>query len=273
MPAGPTSLQNYQASNYTAMAPGNVYKNAIDANSAILSPFGMFYTYPNSPTGMSVLVDDAFNFIQPGSGYVLQPTASAVAVALAAPGVNPYYATIYWNSLTNAFGVIYGAQAASPTVLLPDDAAWIPLAAVLLSVGQITVTAANIVDLRSWFRFGPLRYDNIALNSTVTVNCAGASSVDLNLHASGASANLTLSNLQVGVRLQIIWRDAPNNIVFAAKTPGGVAYTTRAKKAGTVTSFAAFSQLGTGLTAGTDALLLADTYYSGTTPFWDAAYQ
>jgi hypothetical protein len=127
------------------MAPGNVYKGIIDANSAILSPFGEFYVYPNSPFGMSVLVDDAFNFISPISGLVQQATASPAVVTLVAPtGTNPYLACIYWNSNNNS----YGAPAATPALQLPDYVSQIPLAAVEISPGQTTVTAANMIDLR-----------------------------------------------------------------------------------------------------------------------------
>jgi hypothetical protein len=228
---------------------------------------------------LSVLVDPAFNLFSLNggglnAGFVLfNGAASPSTVSLTVPGSNSQYATIYWNPNSNPAGVVYGAISATPFPILPDDAAFIPLACVLLTTGQSQVQANNISDIRSFWNFGPVRYDNITLNSTVTVNCAGARSVDLNLHASGASANLTLSNLQVGIPLQIIWRGSANTIVFAINTPGGVAYTTRTKTAGNSTGFTTFTLLGNGLTAGTDALFRADTYYRGTTPFWDAPFQ
>ncbi len=58
MPKGPQSLQNFQASGYNTDPNVTIWKGKQDANSAIASQVaGSLYVYPNSPAGMSVLVD------------------------------------------------------------------------------------------------------------------------------------------------------------------------------------------------------------------------
>src|SRR6266481_8361656 len=136
MPVAPQSNVPYAGSNWTAMAPGNVYKSAIDVCTSILSPLSRFYVYPSSPAALSVNVDVGFNFMLGGTGPVLQPTASPVSVALVVPSTNPYYATIYWDSVANTFGVVYGAQAGSPVPTVPDSWHQEILAFVKLSPAQ-----------------------------------------------------------------------------------------------------------------------------------------
>jgi hypothetical protein len=224
MPVGPQSNIPYAASNWVAMAPGNVYKSAIDVSTSILSPLSRFYVYQNSPVGMSVLIDVGYNFMLGGSGPVLQPTAAPVSVALVAPGTNPYYATVYWDSVANTFGVVYGAQATSPVPTVPDSWHQEILAFVKLSPGQTSITSSNITDAR-WMSLMPCHVSqNLTVTSNTTVNLLGAKKLSLFL-TTNANMTLTLANLRYHTDIDLFLQNTSgaNKVVkIAATTPSGV---------------------------------------------------
>jgi hypothetical protein len=248
MPVAAQSNIPYLASNYTAMVPGNAYKGAIDANSAILSPFGEFFVYENSPAGLTVLVDCAFNFLLPLgepnttptlSSLQQQPTASPVVITLAAPGSNSYLACIYFDTNSNSFGVTYGPTAASnPILQMPDYVSQIPLAAVELTVGQTTVTSSNIIDLRGSLVIPQYKRFNLSLPTAATwpeyLHC-NAADIYVSL---GAAATLELiARIGTDIRIIATCTGSARNLKLVINTPGGVSITPYAG----VTSNASYS--------------------------------
>jgi hypothetical protein len=234
MPLGQQSLIPWSPTTYTSMV-ASTYKADIDANSSIAANVaGSLYVFPNSPAALNVLVDQAFNLQQTGAtgAFLLNGAASALTVSLTAPGSNSYYATIYWNSLTNAAGVIYGASGVTPTPVLPDDAAFIPLALVLLTTGQATVVASNIFDVRDWMQPAPVRLSG-SFSTNQTLNCNGASNVQVYITAT-ASLTINLTNLQLGIPISLFLTAGATSPVIkvTASTPSGTAYVV-SSKAGT----------------------------------------
>ena len=210
----------------------STYKADIDANSSIAgNSSGSFYVYPNNPAGMSVLVDPAFNVPQIGvtSPFLLNGAASAITVALTAPGSVSYYGTIYWDLTTSTAGVIYGTTSVSPTPVLPDTLSRIPLALVLLTTGQVTVVASNIYDVRSWIPQNPLSLAPGSISGNTTVNCDGAMAVVYNVSCSGVNPiTVTFSNLRIGASLRFSLTNTSGTtavgLKLAATTPSGIAY-------------------------------------------------
>jgi hypothetical protein len=247
----------------------SAYKADIDANSSIAANVaGSLYVTPNNPAALNVLVDKAFNLQQTGAAgaFLLNGAASPVTVTLVAPGSNSYYATIYWNSLTNAPGVIYGASGVTPTSVLPDDAAFVPLALVLLTTGQSTVVASNIFDVRDWMPPVPVRLSG-SFSTNQTLNCNGASNVQVYITAT-ASLTINLTNLQLGIPVSLFLTSgaAAPVLNMTASTPSGVAYgiSTKAGTSGASTpgnfvttgvTYTAINQswIAQGITGGTTA--------------------
>lgn len=226
MPAGNTSLQAYAPTNYTTMV-ASTYKADIDSNSSIVgNPAAALTVYPNSPAALSVLVDTGFTFVETGTGMVLQNGGGPTTVTVTAPGSNSWYVVIYYDTLANTCGATTGASGVSPTIQLPEHVRQIPLAAVLVANGQLTVVATNITDLRSWVR-GPLCTSPSAYSTSGTINCFGATSVVATTSFTGAGCTVTLSNLMAGVPVFI--RVANTNastqtLKLAATSPAAVAY-------------------------------------------------
>ncbi len=232
MPIGPQSLQFYTSTQYTSMV-ASAYKANLDSNSAIASnPAGSLYVYPNNPVGLSVLVDDGFNLPQTGmtASTLFNGASSPNVVTLVAPGSNSYYGCVYWDLSNSTSGVIYGVTSATPTPVVPDQMWRLPLAQVLLTTGQSTVTAANIFDVRT---FGgnqaPSTVVSKSLGSVATnqvVNCMGADKIYVNL-AITATVGLTLSNLRYGAYVGIFVASTGTfSFIMAATSPSGTAYTT-----------------------------------------------
>lgn len=277
MPGGNTSIQPYTPTVYTAQV-ASAYKSNIDGNSSILgNPAGSLNVYPNNPAGLSVLVDPAFNLWSGGGGgtnagpILFNTAASPATVSLTAPGANSYYATIYWNPNTNAAGVVYGVASAAPFPILPDDASFIPLACVLIATGQSQVQANNIFDIRSFWTFGPLRYANLSFAANTTVNCAGATSINLEIGITTAGFTLTLANVRVGIPVQIVGRPGAPTLTFAWTTPGGVAYTLQTKQGGAAAAWASMNPFSIGAGVGYN-WGPAYTYYHSGTPYWNAPF-
>jgi hypothetical protein len=231
----------------------SAYKADIDANSSIAANVaGSLYVTPNNPAALNVLVDKAFNLQQTGAAgaFLLNGAASPVTVTLVAPGSNSYYATIYWNSLTNAPGVIYGASGVTPTSVLPDDAAFVPL----------------IFDVRDWMPPVPVRLSG-SFSTNQTLNCNGASNVQVYITAT-ASLTINLTNLQLGIPVSLFLTSgaAAPVLNMTASTPSGVAYgiSTKAGTSGASTpgnfvttgvTYTAINQswIAQGITGGTTA--------------------
>jgi hypothetical protein len=228
MPQGSQSNIPYEASNYTAMAPGNVYKGAIDANAAIASIVGQQYVYQNSPAALSVLVDQAFLLNIAGGGIADQRTMAPAVVTLVAPALNSYYAVIYWDTVANTVGVVYGASGVSPTIPSPDSWKQIPLAAVLITAGQTSITSSNIADLRGSNLFVPgFLSENLAMAGNLTQSLEGAEEAHIYLTMT-ASATLNLTNVRYFTRIVILASTSSSNktLTISASTPGGVSLNT-----------------------------------------------
>lgn len=282
MPGGQTSLQLYTPTVYTAQV-ASAYKSNIDGNSSILgNPAGRLYVYPNNPAGMSVLVDPGFNLLAlQGSGLNAGPilfntAASPVAVSLTAPGANSYYATIYWNPLTNVVGVVYGATSSAPFPILPDDASFQVLACVLLNTGMSQVQANNIYDVRNFWSFAPVRYYNAAVSGTVAaLNCAGATSVYLDLVMTGTTPTVPLTNLQVGIPVFVVTGSAGASRTLATPmtTPGGVSIVQHYKATlGGAVGWTTGNPLN-GVAAGTFYAGWGTTTYEAATPTFNWVWQ
>jgi hypothetical protein len=265
MPIGSQSLQFFTSTVYTSMV-ASTYKANIDADTAIMSNVGgALAVVPNNPAGLSVLVDPAFNLPQGGTTdpYLLNGAASAVTVTLTAPGSNSYYACIYWDYTTSSAGVIYGATGVSPTRVLPDLVYRIPLAFVLLTNGQVTVTASNISDARSWLPECPVLFGaGASISTNQTYNCNGATEVRIAV-AITAAVTLTMTNLREGVRVNVTAVNTTGgalNFKLAATTPAGTAYSITSKVAGATTSFSTNM-----VTGGSSIAAGAGYMYFGTT--------
>ena len=217
----------------------STYKADLDGNSSIIGgPAGAMYVYPNSPAALSVLVDTAFNIPQQGiaAPFLFNGAASPVTVTVVAPGSNSYYGCIYWDLSTQSAGVIYGPTSVTPVPTLPDLAWRTPLAFVLLTTGQATVQASNILDARSLKAFSPLSsVNNSIAATTLTVNCQNCTSVMVYVSFTGAGMTLTLSNLQVGIPVSMIAINSnagTQTFKCSATAPSGTAYAISAKTAG-----------------------------------------
>jgi hypothetical protein len=256
MPIGAQSLQSYIATIYTSMV-ASTYKANIDGNSSIVSnAAGALYVYPNNPVALNVLVDPAFNVPQLAAAdpYVLNGAASPVTVTLVAPGSNSYYACIYWDIQSAVAGVVYGASAVSPLRVLPDPIRQVPLAFVLLTTGQATVTAANISDARSLLSvgYGTLTTALGSVSTAQSVNCDGASSVNITLQIT-AAITLTLTNVRYGCEVGVICGNASGGALIlkiAASTPSGVAIAINGKISGSASGFANLTATGSSIGAG-----------------------
>lgn len=204
MPIASQSLSNYTAIPFTA-TDGTTYKASLDAiNSISSNTSGSLFVYPNTPVGLSVLVDDGFNMPQTGqtSPVMLNGASSPNVVTVVAPGSNSYYGCVYWDRLTSSAGIIYGAAAASPVPILPLAIWQVPLAFVLLTTGQTTVVASNIFDVRTW-QTGVLPKAFGTVGTNQVLNCNNASTVFINLTIS-ASIVLSLTNLRAGSNVGVL---------------------------------------------------------------------
>jgi hypothetical protein len=257
MPIGAQSLQSYIATIYTSMV-ASTYKANIDGNSSIASnPAGALYVYPNNPVALNVLVDPAFNVPQLAAAdpYVLNGAASPITVTLVAPGSNSYYACIFWDIQTATAGVVYGASAVSPLRVLPDLIRQVPIAFVLLTTGQATVTAANISDARSLLSvgYGALTSTLGSVSTAQSVNCDGASSVNITLTITAAII-LTLTNLRYGCEVAVICSNSTGGALvlkFAGSTPSGFSLPFNGKAAGAAAGIINLNATGFSLAAGT----------------------
>jgi hypothetical protein len=256
MPIGAQSLQSYIATIYTSMV-ASTYKANIDGNSSIVSnAAGALYVYPNNPVALNVLVDPAFSVPQLAAAdpYVLNGAASPVTVTLVAPGSNSYYACIFWDIQSAVAGVVYGASAVSPLRVLPDNIRQVPLAFVLLTTGQATVTAANISDARSLLSvgYGALTTALGSVSTAQSVNCDGASSVNITLQIT-AAITLTLTNVRYGCEVGVICGNGTGGaLIFkiAASAPSGTAIAINGKVSGTATAFTNMTATGVSIGAG-----------------------
>ena len=220
MPAGPQSLVTLAASNYGTQT-ASAYKCTIDANESIVSqPAAVLCVYPTAPASLAVMVDISFSLVVPGTGWALQQTSPPLQVNLTAPGSNSYYGCIYWDSNTNTCGVVYGASGASPVPQLPNFAHQIPLALVLLSAGQLSVTG-GITDIRSWIQ----QKNSIqSVSGTVTAQGFGLNRLSAIWAPTAASQTLTIANLAYGcdIRLLINTGTAGGAQFLNCTTPDGV---------------------------------------------------
>lgn len=251
MPIGTQSLVPYTQTIFTAVN-GTQYKGAIDAATAIAgNSAGSLCVYPNSPAALSVLVDDAWNIPSVGSAaaFLLNAGSSANTVTVVVPGSNSYYGCVYWDAQANSPGVIYGPSAVSPVPVVPDQFWRIPLAFVLISSVQTTITATNILDARFWINPVSL---SVYVNGTTnpTVNCNNASGVFITYNLPAATTTLNLSNLRIGIPVILNFANnsgANRSVSVTATAPSGATYSvTAATAGGTSSAFTAATLVSTG---------------------------
>lgn len=228
MPIGNQSLVPYTPTVFTAVN-GTQYKGQIDADTAISGNVsGSFFVYPNSPAGLSVLVDTSFNnpILAGASGFVANGAGAQITVAVTAPPNNSWYACVFWDLSTNTAGVINGVAAASPNPIKPLNLNQIELAQVLIATGQTSIIASNIFDVRTWLPAPPLIKALGTVGVSQTVNCNGASKILINL-AISASVGVTLTNLRAGSDVDI-FVSATGTFTFslAAFSTNAATYTT-----------------------------------------------
>jgi hypothetical protein len=226
MPIGPASLQSYQASVYTSDT-ADLYKAKLDANSAIASNVaGIGYVYPTNPASLTVQVDLSYNIPQISHGYQLQGTNAPATVALTAPSSAFYYGTVYLDTLTNALGVVYSPLSAAAPIQ-SDYVHQIALAGVYLATGQTTISAANIIDLRSpLFRHLTLTVYAGTIPNPYHLDCRQADRINLWAHF-GGSCSAYFDNLRIGSHVQASWGNISGGTVtlgVGATTPSGTAY-------------------------------------------------
>jgi hypothetical protein len=246
MPSGNTSLLPWTPTN-NASQTATQYKNSIDADSSIAGNVaGQLSVYPNTPVGLSVLVDTGFDFWSGSSGYIQQAgSTSPATVTLTAPTTNPYWACIYYDPNANTCGVVYGAQATTPVPRFPETWAVWPLALIQLGVGQTTVSASQIRDIRGLhLSMRPVFLELPSVAGNTSVDLSGIRKVCIDLTS---SANFTLSLLNVGYHTEIdISAQAAGGggvtkvMKVAATTPGGVSLAV-------VACFPVWAQTGAGL--------------------------
>jgi hypothetical protein len=101
---------------------------------------------------------------------------------------------------------------------------------VLLTNGQISVGASNISDVRTLYRLAPLAVSLGNVTTNQTINCSGASSVNVNVSVNtsfGTGPVFTLTNLQIGVPVKIAYFNnytAANAFSITFTTPAGLTY-------------------------------------------------
>jgi hypothetical protein len=224
MPAGATSLNPWLGLVNSALTAAQ-YKAGIDSDSSIAGNVaGQFSVYPNSPVGLSVLVDTGFDSWSVPSGYEQNAGLSSPAlVTLTAPTTNPYWAMIYFDPNTNLCGVVYGVQATTPTPTFPDSWGVWPLALIQLGVGQTTVTASQIRDIRGlrltqlpWFL-------ELAVSGSTTLNLMGVRKIHIHI-VTTANFTLTLNNVSFYTDIDIIAQASTvsKTMFVNAVTPSGV---------------------------------------------------
>jgi hypothetical protein len=222
MPAVNQSLVPYNPLGRPNYGDGTSYTNSIDAALAVAGQTGgSLAVVPNSPAAMNVLVDTGYNIQAEGAGVQLQAGNSPTLVSLVAPGSNSYYATIYYNKLTNACGVIYGTPGASPTPVCTDQVSQIPLALVLIASTATSITATNIKDIRLIWTYGVSKV--ITLSGNLSIDCQWATYVDIAATITAASG-VTLTNLRQGAHVSFYWLNSTGGIIatsLAATTPSG----------------------------------------------------
>jgi hypothetical protein len=154
LPAGAVILADYMFSSATASVtdamrdvsrrtPGFSNERApgagIDQIGA--ATFDSCLVVPDSPYSMKVRVRAG----RVNSGTQSFPISSALTASLTAPSANPKYALVYIDN-GGAIAIAYGAENASP--VKPTTEQGVPLAYVLLSVGQTQVKETHLTDAR-----------------------------------------------------------------------------------------------------------------------------
>ncbi len=253
MPAGNQSLQAFIPTVFTTQS-ATAYKGNIDAISSIVgNPSGCMVVYPQQPATMSVNIDKGFTYLYLQTGVVLNNGAAASTVLLVAPGSNSYYATVYYDMITNTFGAVYGVSGASPTPILPNAVWQMPLAFVLITSTTTSIQATNIIDARNaiW-QSAPLVAPVTVTTSTSTQSMFGATSVALNINYNVATT-VTLSSLRVGVHVDLVmYNSSAGALTFklAATQPDGTAYGTVQGKTDSTGIYTNLGTTGISLAAG-----------------------
>lgn len=203
MPAVNQSLIPYYPLGRPNYGDGTSYTNSMDASLAIGGQLaGALAVVPNSPAGMSVLVDTGFTFISTGGAIHNHNGSSPTVVSLAAPGSNSYYAIIYYNELFDSCGVVYGVSSATPIPILPDNVYQKPLAYIVIPSTATSITATMIKDLREMSFSKTLISQLGTLGTDYTLECFGARVVYIGLIIS-ANISLTLNHLAAGAIVNI----------------------------------------------------------------------
>jgi hypothetical protein len=224
MPKSPQSLVPYQSTPFTS-TDGTTYKGKLDANTTVFAhPAGALYVYPSANPSLNVLVDRAYNFTIAGPGGGLGTLPGPVGVLLTVPVSNSWYATVYFDSMTGGCAAINGSSSGAPTPILPKAAWQIPLAIVLLTAGQTSVTALNIQDVRSLQLFRPISISLGTIGTNTDVECFGATTVHIDLRLS-ASCAISLNHLLYGATVSIFVSSVGSFSFFlAALDTAGVSY-------------------------------------------------
>lgn len=144
------SVSTFKQPNSAAQT-GAVYKAAIDQSiAAMLRLAGMFAPHQVEPVAnMTVQIDAGSVF----DGTALTERAQQTSGAITAPSVNPRRDLVYIDRATGALGIATGTEAASPAdPTLPFNK--LPVARIALSVGQTSITNADLTDLRNLTHLG-----------------------------------------------------------------------------------------------------------------------
>lgn len=137
------TIATFQQPNFTTDSAAQ-YKAKIDASIAVVSrPGAAFAAHEQSTPNMTVRV--AGGSVLAGGSFA--EIAAQSTGTITAPSVNPRIDRVVIDSATGAVSVVTGAEAASPTPPAVPPGKF-PVARVALSVGQSSITNANITDER-----------------------------------------------------------------------------------------------------------------------------
>lgn len=129
---------------------GATYKGAIDHSIMAMKRLAdMFAPHQVATPNMTVQIDAGHVF----DGTTLTELAQQTSATITAPSGNPRRDIVYIDRYTGAIGIATGTEAASPSdPSLPFNS--IPIARVALTVGQTTITNADLTDIRSLGQLG-----------------------------------------------------------------------------------------------------------------------
>jgi len=189
-------VATFVQTNYTGQDSAT-YKAAIDADLQVLAVIGQdFAPHQSSPAAMTITIDAGSMFV---AGAIVSKAAQTSG-AIAAPSSHPRIDRAVIDQATAVLSIITGAENASPS---PPaiTAGKLPIAQILLTVGQSSIVNANITDERSGSGSTPIITQSMIGAGAVGQAQLKTSSGSVNNNTN--AANLTLPGGAYGFYPQI----------------------------------------------------------------------